>query len=253
MSTWTCELDGQVGLLTFTRPDDNYMDFASMIELGDQLEALAVRSDEIKVIVLTGGLDDFFIHHADLDDLVRAGEGNASDEEIGSWGRALRLLEEIPQPTVAAIDGLASGGGNEIALTCTLRIASERARLEQPEVTVGIIPGGGGSVRLPRLIGTGMAAEVLMTGRAFSADEARACGWVNAVLPTDDFASSAVSWAQLMARNPATALYAAKRSIVDGSKLPIVDALALEQRLFNDLSASSEALKQAAGGTASTS
>jgi enoyl-CoA hydratase len=106
--------------------------------------------------------------------------------------RAERLLEEIPQPTIAAIDGLASGGGNEIALACTLRIGSERARLQQPEVGAGVIPGGGGSVRLPRLVGPGIAAEAILTGRAFSAQEAPRTGWLNAVLPADGFTTHAV-------------------------------------------------------------
>ena len=153
MPNWTTELHGPVALLTFTRPPQNLMTFTAMIELGDALEEIAATTEQIKVVMLTGGIDGVFIDHAELADLARAGQGRATEQELGSWARAERLLEEIPQPTIAAIDGLASGGGNEIALTCTLRIASQRAQLQQPEATVGIIPGGGGSVRLPRPIG----------------------------------------------------------------------------------------------------
>ncbi len=193
MPNWTTELHGPVALLTFTRPPRNLMSFAAVIELGDALESLTAKTGQVKVVMLTGGVDGVFIGHAELADLARAGEGRATEQELGSWARAERLLEEIPQPTIAAIDGLASGGGNEIALTCTLRVGSERAQLQQPEVTAGIIPGGGGSVRLPRLVGPGIAAEAVITGRAFSAQEALRAGWINAILPVDGFTGHALA------------------------------------------------------------
>jgi len=195
--------------------------------------------------MLASGLDGVFIDHAELSDLVKAGEGRASESELGSWARAVRLLEEIPQPTIAAIDGIASGGGNEIALACTLRLASDRASLQQPEATVGIIPGGGGSVRLPRLVGPAIAADAILTGRPFEADEALRVGWVSAVLPADGFRERAMGWISPIARNPGPALTAAKQSIVHGSRLPFTEAQALEQQLFRDLSATSRALRTA--------
>lgn len=97
-----------------------------MIELGNRLEELGRQTDKVKAVMLTGGMDGAFIRHADLADLARAGAGKATPQELTAWERALSLLEEIPQPTFAAIDGTAWGGGNEIALRCTLRIASER-------------------------------------------------------------------------------------------------------------------------------
>src|SRR5262249_20449355 len=136
----------------------------------------------------------------------------------------------------------ASGGGNEMALACTLRLASERARLQQPEVTVGIIPGGGGTVRLPRLIGPGFAAEAIITGRAFDAGEALAAGWVNAVLPAAGFRDHALRWVSAIAENRGAALNAAKRSIVHGTRLSFAEAQALEQELFRQLTATSDAL-----------
>jgi enoyl-CoA hydratase len=242
MSTWTTEVHGSVALLTFTRPPQNLVNFASMIELGDLLDDLAANTSQVKVVMLTGGVDGVFINHAELSDLVNAGQGRATGQELGSWARAQRLLEEIPQPTIAAIDGLASGGGNEIALTCTLRIGSERAQVQQPEVRAGIIPGGGGSVRLPRLIGLGAAAEAIITGRAFSAQEALRAGWLNAVLPVDGFTAHAADWAAAIARSPGPSLNAAKQSVVSGARLPFGDALTLEQQLFTQLTAASQAL-----------
>lgn len=241
MSTWTLDQHDPVAVLTFSRPPDNFMDFASMIELGDLLDDLAGHPDQVRVILLTSGLPGVFIDHAELSDLARAGQGRATAQELGAWVRGLRLLEEIRQPTIAAIDGLASGGGNEIALACTLRIGSERARLQQPEVTVGIIPGGGGSVRLPRLVGPGVAAEAVLTGRAFTAQEAHRAGWLNAVLPTDGFGGHAMRWAAAIAAHPGPALSAAKTSIVAGTRLPFGDAVALEQQLFRKLTATSGA------------
>jgi enoyl-CoA hydratase len=237
MTTWAVERFGAVAVLTFSRAPENLMDFRSMIELGALLEDMALQSDQVRVVMLTGGLDDKFIDHAELSDLARAGAGQASNEELGSWSRVLALLEDIPQPTVAAIDGLASGGGNEIALACTLRIASARARFQQPEITGGFIPGGGGSVRLPRLVGPGPAAEVILTGRPFSAAEALALRWVNAVLPAEDFPRAALRWVEDIAKNPGPGLYAAKQSIVTGSRLPFPEAVATERRLFAGLTA----------------
>ncbi|WP_225813957.1 enoyl-CoA hydratase/isomerase family protein [Streptomyces spinosus] len=242
MSTWTSDRFGAVAVLTFTREPGNFMDFGSMVRLGSLLEDLGRQTDEVKVVMLASGLDDTFIDHAELSDLARAGAGLASEEELGSWSRALRLLEEIPQPTVAAVDGLASGGGNEIALACTLRIASPRSRFQQPEVAVGIIPGGGGSVRLPRLIGSGRAAEAILTGRPVLAEEALNVGWVNTILTGADFTQEALRWVEAIAGNPAPALHAAKHSVVAGSRLPFGEAMATERRLFGELTAGNAAL-----------
>ena len=242
--SWTIDHHDAITLLTFSRPPQNYADFTSMIELGDLLEA-AAANDDVKVVMVAGGTDGVFVNHAEPADLVKAGEGAATPQELASWARALRLLEEIPQPTLAAIDGLAAGGGNELALACTLRVGSERVRLQQPEVSIGIIPGGGGSVRLPRLVGPGVAAEAVLTARAFEAGEALRAGWLNAVLPTRDFGAQALRWASAVAAGSAPALRAAKQSIVLGSRMAFADALALEHDLFAQLTASSDALKEA--------
>ena len=241
MPNWTTERHGPVALLTFTRPPRNLMTFAAMIELGDALEDLAAKTEHVKIVMLAGGVDGVFIDHAELADLAR-GPGPATKQELGSWARAERLLEEIPQPTIAAIDGLASGGGNEIALTCTLRIGSQRAQLQQPEVSAGIIPGGGGSVRLPRLVGPGIAAEAIITARAFPAQQALRAVWINAILPADKFTRHALTWAAAIAQNPGPALNAAKKSVVFGARLPFADALDMEQQLFTQLTATSHAL-----------
>ena len=158
-----------------------------------------------------------------------------------AWTRALHLLEAMPQPTVAAIDGQAWGGGCETALACTLRVASERAHLGQPEVSVGIIPGAGGTQRLPRLVGAAVGAELCMSGRVIQADEALRIGLVNAVLPTEGFGAAALAFCERMARHSAPAVFAAKRAVMEGLALPLEDGLRLEGQLFRDLNASDEA------------
>jgi enoyl-CoA hydratase/carnithine racemase len=231
MSNWSVKQHGGVATLTFTRPPRNFLDFASMAELGDRLEELAEQSEQVKVIMLTGGVDGYFVAQGDMADLQRAGRGEAP-EGIPSWLRLVGLLRDMPQPTVAAVDGQAWGGGNELALACQLRIGSERAHLGNPEVKVGIIPGGGGSQRLPRLIGAGFAADAILRGRVFSADEALRLGWLNAVLPVDGFVDAAVAWCQEMADLPSDGLFAAKKVFVQGLELPLEQGIKLETEEF---------------------
>jgi enoyl-CoA hydratase len=241
MPSWTLSLHGRVALLTFTRPPRNWMNLESMTELVAELGALADRTDDVSVVVLTGGVDGYFVAHADLDDLALFARGERPPGDPGAWVEALRLLEDMPQPTVAAIDGQAYGGGCEIALACTMRLASSRAHLGLPEVSVGIIPGAGGTQRMPRLIGSGKAAELILQTKIVRAEEAVAIGLVNAALPEDGFVEAAVDWCQRMASHPPAAVFAGKRAIVDGLRGTFDDGLRLEGRLFAGLNSSDDA------------
>jgi enoyl-CoA hydratase/carnithine racemase len=230
-AAWSVERRGPVALATFTRPPRNLMSMAAMTELEQLVMAIAADTD-VAVLVLTGGIDGYFVAHADLDDLTRIGRGEPVEGDPGSWARTLALLEAMPQPVVAAIDGQAWGGGCELSLACTLRVASERAHLGQPEVSVGIIPGAGGSQRLPRLVGAGRAAELILSARIVDAHEALRIGLVEAVLPTGGFVERVLEWVQPMASKPRAALFAAKRAIVDGLRVPLDEGLRIEGRLF---------------------
>lgn len=234
----------RVAVLSFERPPRNWMNVASMAELEGHLERLAGQSDEVSVVMLTGGVDGTFIAHADLDDLAKLSRGEDVGADLGAWPRALHLLETIPQPTVAAIDGQAWGGGCETALACTMRIGSDRAHLGQPEVSVGIIPGAGGSQRLPRLVGSAVGAELCLSGRVIQADEALRIGLLNAVLPAAGFVDAAVEWCGRIARNSAPAVFAAKRAVMEGLALPLSEGLRLEGRLFAELNASDDAKRR---------
>ena len=229
--TWTIEQRGAVAVLVFERPPRNFMSFAALEELAGQLRELEAR-DDVSVVVLTGGVRGYFVAHADLDDLGRLGRGEPVQGDPRAWGRTLALLESMPQPVVAAINGQAHGGGCELALACTLRVAARSAHLAQPEVNVGIIPGAGGTQRLPRLVGPGAALDLILTGRVVAADEALRLGLVNAVLPDEGFVDEAVRWAERLAAQPRHALVAGKKAVIEGLRMPLEDGLRHEGRLF---------------------
>jgi enoyl-CoA hydratase/carnithine racemase len=233
MPFWTVERRGAVALATFTRPPRNLMSMAAMSEL-ERLAASIAEAEDVAVLVLTGGVDGYFVAHADLDDLARLGRGESVEGDPGSWGRTFTILESMPQPVVAAVDGQAWGGGCELSLACTLRVASTRAHFGQPEVSVGIIPGAGGTQRLPRLVGAGRAAELVLSARIIDADEALRIGLVEAVLPAEGFVGRVLAWVESMATKPRAALFAAKRALIEGLRMPLEDGLRLEGRLFTE-------------------
>ncbi|MEU6657430.1 enoyl-CoA hydratase/isomerase family protein [Streptomyces sp. NPDC046821] len=236
MSSWTLEHRGAIALLTYRRPPDNYLDPESLAELGGLFDSFAENTDRVKLVVITGGSDGYFVNHGDLADhpdwFTVGQDGALHSPGLEAYLDAFHRIEELPQPTIAAIDGLASGGGSELALACTMRVGSPRARLRQSEVPAGIIPGGGGTVRLPRLVGPGIAAEVVLSGRAFTAEEAFRVGWLNAVLPGEGFVDHAIEWAQQFVRHSGAALIAANTSLRDSHRLPFRDALARERDIF---------------------
>ncbi len=231
MKNWNLEQHGSVATATFERPPRNLMTMAAMTELEGVLESVA--SDEsVSVLVLTGGVPGYFVAHADTEDLAALGRGEQVEGDPGSWNRAFALIESMPQPVVAAVNGQAWGGGCELSLACTMRIAAQSAHFGQPEVAVGIIPGAGGTQRLARLIGLGKAAELVLTGSIIDAQEAHRVGLVQAVLPDDGFSDHVATWVERIAAHPQGAVRAAKRALVDGLALSLADGLALEGQLF---------------------
>lgn len=228
---WRREQRGAVAVLTFDRPPRNLMSFRAMGELTELLTEVG-EDDATNVVVLTGAHPDVFVAHADLEDLGRLGRG---DESVGSplsWPAAMAAITQIPQPVVAAVNGQAWGGGCEICLACTLRVAAASAHFGQPEVVVGIIPGAGGTQRLPRLVGPGRAAELILSGRVIQADEALRIGLVEAVLPDDGFLDAVLAWVAPIAANPRRAVAAAKKAMQEGLDRPLADGLRIEAELF---------------------
>jgi len=240
-TAWTLSAHGKIAVLTFERPPRHTMTLAAMTELADHLDRLAEQGDRYSLIMLTGGKDGYFVAHADFDDMAAYADGKTPPGDPMAWRRAHERLENMPQPTLAAVDGQAWGGGCETALACTMRVASERAHFCLPEVSVGIIPGAGGSQRLPRLVGAAKGAELCLSGRRVFAEEAQAIGLVNKVLPTDGFLAAALKWAEKITRHPSPALFAAKQAMVEGLRGPLADGLQLERQLMQELNASEEA------------
>ena len=230
MTNWTLRQDGNIAIATFLRPPRNFMSFAALGELAALLTPLGDR-DDISVILIESALPGYFVAHAELDDLAKAARGEPVEGERSAWRTTPQLLEDLPQPVIAAIDGQAWGGGTELALACTLRIASTIASFGLSEVAVGQIPGAGGTQRLPRLIGAGRALDIILSCRKIDAAEALQIGLVQAVLPTADFREAALEWTRRVARHYRPALVSAKRAVIDGLQLPLSDGFALEKEL----------------------
>ncbi len=215
----------------------NALDRPTLEELRDRLAELATDVDA-RVVVLTGSGEKAFVAGADIK--YMSGLGVDEAKEWGGLGHdAARLLETMPKPTIAAINGFALGGGCELALACDLRYASSSARLGQPEINLGIIPGWGGTQRLARVCGLGVAKELILTGRLVQTDEALHLGLVNAV--HDPVLDKAFEVARLLASKSPLALAAAKRATNHALQGDHVENLEREADEFGLLFASEDA------------
>ncbi len=204
-----------------------------------QLEgaAQALIGEPPGAVVVTGG-DRVFAAGADISEFGGPDEART----IGAqFTRALGAVADIPRTVIAAVSGVALGGGCELALACDLRMASDRARLGQPEILLGIIPGGGGTQRLARLVGPARAKDMILTGRAVAADEALRIGLVDRVVPADEVQDAALAWAAELARGAVAAQALAKRAIDRGLDLGLGSGLDLEQELFAQVFATDDA------------
>jgi enoyl-CoA hydratase len=225
--------DGAVAVVTIDRQDAlNALDVATLTELRDRLRELA-EDPEARAVVLTGAGERAFVAGADIK--YMSGLDPAQAKDWGALGHETgRLLETMPKPTIAAVNGFALGGGCELALACDIRYASARAKLGQPEIDLGIVPGWGGTQRLARVCGIGVAKDLVFTGRTVDAEEALRIGLVNAVL--DPVLEHALEAAHALAAKSPVALALAKR-LVNMSP----GALDREAEEFGDLFASGDA------------
>jgi enoyl-CoA hydratase/carnithine racemase len=233
MAEFRIERRGAVELWTIDGADRRNAISMAMLR---ELRALVARAGEdrgLRAVVLTGSGDKAFCAGADLKE-----RASMSAEDVHAFHAglraALRGIEQAPQPFVAALNGAALGGGLELALACDLRIASDAAQLGLPEVSLGIIPGGGGTQRLPRLLGVARAKDLILTGRRIGAAEALAMGLVAQLAPPHRLLEEAVALAERLARNAPVSLRQAKRAIDGGLELPIEAGLDLEHRLYQD-------------------
>ena len=227
--------DDAVAVVTIERQEAlNALNVETLTELRDRLGELA-EDESARVVVLTGAGERAFVAGADIKYMSGLGPGEA--KEWGGLGHeAARLLEEMPKPTIAAINGFALGGGCELALGCDLRYASSNARLGQPEIDLGIVPGWGGTQRLARVCGIGVAKDLIYTGRTVDAEEALRIGLVNAV--ADPVLEHALEAAHALAAKSPVALALAKKLV---NMAP--NALDREAEEFGDLFAGEDSME----------
>lgn len=224
-------IDG-VATIRFERPPMNALSISVQEGLRDAARQAAVRRD-VAVVIVYGG-PKVFAAGADVKEMV-----DWSLPEALERTRALQdcftAIERIPQPTIAAVTGFALGGGCELAMCCDFRVAGDNAKLGQPEILLGIIPGAGGTQRLPRLVGLSRAKDLILSGRFVSAEEARAIGLVDRVVAPESVYDEALAWARQLARGPRLAMQAAKAAIARGMETDIEDGLELERVHFASL------------------
>jgi enoyl-CoA hydratase len=222
--------DGAVAVVTVNRPKKlNALNAATLRELGEAFPALA--ADGARAIVLTGAGEKAFVAGADIEEL--AGLTPAAAQAHAALGqRAFDAIERLGVPVVAAINGFALGGGCELAMACTLRLAADTARFGQPEVNLGLTPGFAGTQRLPRLVGRGRALEILLTGDMLSAARAYEIGLVNRVVPAADLSAAAMTLAQALAAKAPLAVRYILDAVTRGADMPLAEAQHLESVTF---------------------
>ena len=226
------EQNGAVGKITINREKAlNALNSQVLEELDATLDA--VNLDEVRCLILTGAGQKSFVAGADIGEMSTLTK--AEGEAFGKKGNdVFRKLETFPIPVIAAINGFALGGGCEISMSCDIRICSDNAVFGQPEVGLGITPGFGGTQRLPRLVGAGMAKQLIYTGRNIKADEALRIGLVNAVYAQDALMAEAEKMAAAIAKNAPIAVRNCKKAINEGLDVDMDQAIVIEEKLFGD-------------------
>lgn len=230
MSFVNCEVQDRVAVLTIDRPKAlNALNPEVLNDL--RLAFEGIDQDVVRCVILTGAGDKSFVAGADI--AAMSTMTKAEGEAFGKQGNDVFLMvENFPLPVIAAVNGFALGGGNELAMSCDIRLASENALFGQPEVGLGITPGFGGTQRLARVVGVGMAKQLVYSATNIKASEALRIGLVNAVYAPDQLMDAARKLAGKIASNAPIAVRNCKRAINEGIELPIAEAVQVEERLF---------------------
>lgn len=230
MSFVSCEVQDRVVVLTIDRPKAlNALNPEVLNDLKAAFEG--IDQNEVRCVILTGAGDKSFVAGADI--AAMSTMTKAEGEAFGKQGNDVFLMvENFPLPVIAAVNGFALGGGNELAMSCDIRLASENALFGQPEVGLGITPGFGGTQRLARVVGVGMAKQLVYSAANIKASEALRIGLVNAVYAPDQLMDAARKLAGKIASNAPIAVRNCKQAINEGIELPIAEAVQVEERLF---------------------
>ena len=235
------EIEDRVATLTIDHPPVNSFNTEVVAELNDALDAL-LADDEVKAIVVTGGGTNAFVAGADIPAIQKLLDQSGGLEEASAAGQGLFLkIERSTKPVIAAVNGFCLGGGLELAMACHLRVCSDRARLGQPEINLGLVPGWGGTQRLPRLVGKGKAIELILTGDMVTAQEAYRVGLVNKVVPAGAVLKEARDLARKIASKSKLPVAAALRAIDGGLQVAIEEGLKIEAQEFGKLQETEDA------------
>ena len=224
------EVKGNYAVITINREQAlNALNSEVLDDLNKVIDGIDLET--VRAVVLTGAGEKSFVAGADIGEMSTLTK--AEGEAFGKKGNDIfRKIETCPIPFIAAVNGFALGGGCEISMSCDIRIASDSAMFGQPEVGLGITPGFGGTQRLARIVGPGMAKQLIYTARNIKADEALRIGLVNAVYPAAELMEQAEKMASTIAGNAPIAVRACKKAINEGLELPMDEAIALEEKLF---------------------
>jgi enoyl-CoA hydratase len=229
--------EGAIATVQLNRPQKkNALNSELRREMEEALRVIE-RDTSLKVVIVTGG-EEIFCAGADIGEIKEATTAEANYKHAREFQLLFDQIESLPQPVIAAVSGYALGGGCELALACDFRIASEGARFGLPEIKIGAFPGGGGTQRLPRLIGAAKAKEMIFTGDPISADQALSLGLVVKVVPKDKLTEEAKGLAAKLAILPRLAMEASKRVINKGLEMDLASGLELEARCFGNLATS---------------
>jgi len=233
------EREGAVAIVTINRPAKlNALNAPTIAELGLAMEACAADAS-VRAVVLTGAGGKAFVAGADITEL--AVQTPAEGKERSAAGqRVFDRLETLGKPVIAAVNGLALGGGCELAMACTLRLAADTARFGQPEVNLGLTPGYAGSQRLPRLVGRGIALELLLTGDMIGAARAYEIGLVNRVVPAAELRAEALKLATTLAGKAPMAVRYVLELVHHGAEMPLAEAQQLEATIFGLISSTDD-------------
>lgn len=230
--------DRGVATVTVDHPPINLVTMEVFFELATEIDRLA-KDDSVRAVVFRSANPEWFLAHFDVEAIQQFPREQPVPTEVGPYDQMCETLRTMPKPTIAIITGRVGGGGSELALACDMRFATPDAIFGQPEVALGIIPGAGGTVRLPRLVGRSRALEVVLGCDDIDADSAERWGWVNRVLPSDEIDAFVDRLAGRIASFPSHAVAAAKASVVR-SELGVEGDLLAETVAFNATLASDE-------------